>query len=102
MSGPPSQRSLPTLDILNATLPENLDPKRIAAEWFQDFATQIQTGDASRVVGLLLERGAFWRDTLALTWDFRTFEDATQISRFLHAVLPSAGLTNLQLKTDPD
>ncbi|KAI5122701.1 hypothetical protein M0805_009754 [Coniferiporia weirii] len=94
-----AQRSLPTIDRLNAKLPEDLDAKKVASAWFQDFATQVEAKDASAVAGLLLD-SAFWRDMFAFTWEFRTFEGAQSITQFLQGVLPNAGFTNLKLKED--
>ncbi|KAH8111482.1 FAD/NAD-binding domain-containing protein [Phellopilus nigrolimitatus] len=56
----------------------------------------VEAEDASAITDLLLE-DAFWRDMLALTWDFRTFEGSRSVKQFLQDLLPTAGLSKLQL-----
>lgn len=77
---------LPTLDRLQVTLPESIDASAIALDWFRKFAECIQDADVPAAVDLLVE-DSFWRDLLALTWDYRTFRGAQQISSFLGDVL---------------
>ncbi|EJD00098.1 FAD/NAD-binding domain-containing protein [Fomitiporia mediterranea MF3/22] len=91
--------SLPTLDKLGVKLPETLDVERIASEWFHDFASRVTAGNAWSVSEMLFD-GALWRDMLALTWEFRTFEGTTKIKQALHDLLPIVGLSKLQLKED--
>ena len=88
---------LPTLDRLGAKLPENLDVKKVAIDWLRDFGERLETGDAAGAAELMLE-DAFWRDTLALTWDFRTFEGRSpRIISFLRAALPVAKPSKFKL-----
>ncbi|KAL5534810.1 hypothetical protein ACEPAG_1274 [Sanghuangporus baumii] len=93
---PASQRSLPTLERLNAKVPQNIDEKAVAQKWFQDFAKHIEERDSDAIAASLLDF-AFWRDMFALTWDFRTFESSQRIKQFLGDSLSSSGLSNLQL-----
>ena len=81
--------SLPTLTRLNAEVPKEIDSAVIAAEWFDQFSRCLEKGDAGGVTTLLLE-DSFWRDTLALTWDFRTFHGTTKIGQFLNDVLSTS------------
>lgn len=94
-----SNVALPTLDRLQATIPADLDAKSIANEWFKTFAAAVEKKDASAVSDLLLE-DAFWRDMLALTWEFRTFQSQQEITKFLSATLVESGFSKLALRLD--
>ncbi|KAA1476298.1 FAD/NAD-P-binding domain-containing protein [Dentipellis sp. KUC8613] len=86
----PPELTLPTLDSLNASVPENLDALAVARAWFDAFKAALEAQDAQRVDALLAPN-ALWRDILALTWDFRTFHGVPDIARFLRDRLaPSA------------
>ena len=96
---------LPTLQRLKVgTLPDNVAAKSIASEWFAQFARGLEAADVPSILSLLLD-DAFWRDMLALTWEFRTFLGAERISRFLTDILksphvgpgPNAVISNLTL-----
>ncbi|KAJ7498695.1 hypothetical protein FB451DRAFT_1334343 [Mycena latifolia] len=90
--------SLPTLDKLGATIPDELDPRKIATEWFESFSTHAGDGNVEGVAALFIE-GALWRDILALSWDFRTFQGVT-FQRFLTDRLAAARMSAFQLKDD--
>ena len=92
-------RSLPTLDRLKAAIPANPDAKLIASQWFQSFASKLSAGDVRSVIATLLE-DALWRDMLALTWDFLTFEGKDVIGSALHDVLPGLKLSGLRLNEE--
>jgi len=94
-----SNVALPTLDRLQATIPADLDAKSIANEWFHAFAAAVEKKDASAIAELVLE-DAFWRDMLALTWEFRTFQSQTAITQFLSATLVESGFSKLALRLD--
>lgn len=96
---PASQRSLPTLDRLNAKVPSSVDAKGTASSWFLDFVKHVENRDIPAIAASLVDY-AFWRDMLALTWDFRTFEGTQPIFQLLQDTLAKAGMRNLQLKED--
>ena len=87
--------SLPTLHILGSTVDPNLDERAIVNDWFAKFTRAIGLKDVSAIVDLFLD-GVFWRDMLALTWDFRTFEGKNAVSKFLEDQL---GVFNPQSST---
>lgn len=91
-----AQRSLPTLDKLHAELPEKVDALDVARKWLQEFAQRVKSDDVGKVVELFLPN-AFWRDNLALTWEFRTFEGARPIHTFLEDRLRVSKFENLKL-----
>jgi hypothetical protein len=74
---------LPTLDRLGASVPANLDAKAVAKQWFAAFSAALSASDTKSLSALFVS-DAFWRDMLALTWDFRTFSGLPSISKFLN------------------
>ncbi|KAG6860939.1 hypothetical protein C0995_005769 [Termitomyces sp. Mi166 len=90
---------LPTLQRLNATIPADLDAKAIAKVWFAAFSRSVEAGDAQGVTELIVNDG-YWRDMLALTWDFRTFSGLPKITQFLVDRLGSARPTAFALRDD--
>ena len=85
------------IPLLDKPLPPDLDVDGIAREWFSQFAPLVQSGDAAQIVHLLVD-DSFWRDVLAITWDFRTFRGLAGIKEFLDHRLKFADLTNLKLE----
>ncbi|KAL1746643.1 hypothetical protein HDZ31DRAFT_81031 [Schizophyllum fasciatum] len=80
--------TLPTLDNLGASVSDDdVDAPALASEWFDKFAQAASGGDAAATTELFID-GAYWRDILALTWDFRTFHGSDKIRTFLLDQLP--------------
>ncbi|KAJ7232198.1 hypothetical protein B0H12DRAFT_1261700 [Mycena haematopus] len=90
--------TLPTLDRLGVTIPDDLDPKKIVVEWFSLFCSAVENDNVDAVAALFAT-GALWRDILALTWDFRTFQGPA-IQQFLVDCLAEAQMSNLELKDE--
>ena len=88
-------RTLPTLDNLGSTIDPNVDVRAVVNDWFAKFAKAIGLKDVPAIIDLFLDCG-FWRDMLALTWDFRTFEGKNAVSKFLQDQL---GIFNPQPDT---
>ncbi|KAF9780086.1 FAD/NAD(P)-binding domain-containing protein [Thelephora terrestris] len=84
--------------LLDKPLPADLDVTGIAREWFSRFAPLVQSGDAAPQIVDLLVDDSFWRDVLAMSWDFRTFRGPTSIKTFLDHRLDVAKLSNLKLE----
>ena len=82
--------------LLEKPLPADLDVDVVAHGWFSQFAPLVQSGDAAQIVDLLVD-DSFWRDVLAITWDFRTFRYPENIKAFLGHRLKVVNLTNLKL-----
>ncbi|KDR66354.1 hypothetical protein GALMADRAFT_259418 [Galerina marginata CBS 339.88] len=97
---------LPTFDRLGITaldLPPHtsISPASIAADWLAAFATAASASpaDVDALAALLLPGpDAFWRDMLALTWDFRTFSGQPKIRAFLTARLANAKMHDFKLR----
>jgi hypothetical protein len=96
---PETPPPLPTLDNLNATVPKDLDAKQIAKSWFASFSTAASAGDARALAALFIP-DSFWRDILALTWDFRTFAGVPAITQFLSDRLTVARPTAFAIRDD--
>ncbi|KAF9459687.1 hypothetical protein BDZ94DRAFT_1171175 [Collybia nuda] len=90
---------LPTLDNLNATVPEELDVRQVAKAWFAYFSAAAFSGDAQAVATLFIP-DSFWRDMLSFTWDFRTFSGAPAITQFLSDRLSVARPTAFAIRDD--
>ncbi|KZT62302.1 FAD/NAD(P)-binding domain-containing protein [Calocera cornea HHB12733] len=72
-----------------------------ATTWFAAFATALASPAPDIPAALaLLSTDAYWRDMLALTWDFRSFHRKPAIATFLTDRLPTTGLTDLHLSTE--
>ncbi|KAI6046378.1 FAD/NAD(P)-binding domain-containing protein, partial [Pisolithus marmoratus] len=92
-------RSLPTLQKLGSTVDSNLDAQAIAKEWFLAFADDMGSGNYISVASLLVE-DAFWRDMLALTWDFHTYEGRDAIQQFIADQLPKFLPSAFRIRND--
>jgi NAD(P)-binding Rossmann-like domain len=93
----PTQASLPTFDKLRSKVPADVDVKVVAEKWLESFAEHVISADIAGVIDLFVD-DAFFRDILALTWDFRTFEGTHAIKKFLEDRLPEAKPTSFKLK----
>ncbi|KAJ7649638.1 hypothetical protein FB45DRAFT_986221 [Roridomyces roridus] len=91
--------SLPTLDKLNATVPADLDAKKIAADWMASFVSCAESGNVAEFADLFIDE-SHWRDMLALTWDFRTFNGLADIRQFLTDRLAASHLTNFRIRDE--
>jgi hypothetical protein len=112
---------LPTLSKLgNPSIPADLDAVKIATEWLSSFANFAEQGDINGILSLIPDSqfssnifkksasndddttttdfAVYWRDVLALTWDFRTFEGTPKIKQFLvDRLSKSKTISNIQL-----
>jgi cation diffusion facilitator CzcD-associated flavoprotein CzcO len=70
--------------------------ERTAADWVDELAAALADGNYQEAAELFLDDG-YWRDLLALTWDFRTFHGRERIEGMLAEHLAAAGLTGLAL-----
>ncbi|KAF9007483.1 hypothetical protein BDQ17DRAFT_1422848 [Cyathus striatus] len=110
-----SEQSLPVLSKLGfSSPPECVDVAAVASEWLQSFSSSIMSGSIEGVISTLLpstfdpvedENGGialsgYWRDILAFTWDFRTFEGTEAIRQFLKDRLLQAHICNVQMSDE--
>lgn len=85
-------KNLPTV-----SAKEVVPPKDVAQKWLTAFASALHSAKADDVAALIHEDG-WWRDQLALTWDYRTIRGAAKIAQFLKPLLSTARLHNLKLR----
>jgi len=91
--------TIPTLDRLQAKIPLNLNVNEVTTAWFNSFSEYVEIDNIDGILSIFVQ-DSYWRDILALTWDFRTFAGATRIKRFLMDRLLSANMTTLKLRED--
>ncbi|KAF9007484.1 hypothetical protein BDQ17DRAFT_1350721 [Cyathus striatus] len=114
----PSEQSLPVLPKLGfSSPPECADPAAIASKWLQSFSSSIASGSIEDVISTLLPStfksidhgydsvdvdalSGYWRDILAFTWDFRTFEGTEVIRQFLKDRLQRANVSDMRLSDE--
>ena len=92
-------RSLPTLQRLGSTVDPDVDVQAVAKTWFTCFANAMNSKDVAVILDLMADDG-FWRDILALTWDFHTYEGANAVKKFLTDQLPKFNLSAFKLRED--
>lgn len=68
----------------------------VAQHWLGSFSQAVASGEPDQVVSLLTE-DAWWRDLLAMTWDFRTFQGRDGIKKFLQDRLAGLKLFSFRL-----
>ncbi|KAI6120372.1 FAD/NAD(P)-binding domain-containing protein [Pisolithus croceorrhizus] len=90
---------LPTLERLGSTVDPAIDAQATAKAWFTAFADAVSSKDATAVADLLIDE-AFWRDMLALTWDYHTYEGRDRVKQFLADQLPKFSPSTLKLRED--
>ncbi|KAI6029336.1 FAD/NAD(P)-binding domain-containing protein [Pisolithus microcarpus] len=90
---------LPTLQRLGSTVDPTIDAQAIAKAWFTAFANAVSSKDATAVVELLTDE-ALWRDMLALTWDYHTYEGRDRVNKFLADQLPKFNPSTFKLRED--
>lgn len=112
--------ALPTLSSLNVS-PETLgkysvDAAEVSNKWVQAFNSVFRSPNATPAdVVSLFEPNGWWRDILALTWDFRSFHGHDRIAKFIGdrilsgvaglkdvTVASGEGMTPVFLKPAPD
>ncbi|KAG1751338.1 uncharacterized protein EDB91DRAFT_601217 [Suillus paluster] len=94
-----NQLTLPTLDKLRSSVSPDVDVQAVAGQWFSAFTEAIQSKNVPAVIDLLVD-DVFWRDILALTWDFHTFQSTPAVEKFLIDQLPLFTLSSFTLKKD--
>jgi cation diffusion facilitator CzcD-associated flavoprotein CzcO len=72
-----------------------VDAAKIYADWLSDFGAAIERNDVSSIVAMLAAN-CYWKDVLALTWDYPTFAGSDQIQSALEEHLGAAQISNLR------
>ncbi|TFK48083.1 FAD/NAD(P)-binding domain-containing protein [Heliocybe sulcata] len=100
-NGAVSEPALPTLDRLRvpSSAVKFVNARNVASLWLQAFAHCVSSGDIDGILDLFIS-DSFWRDILALTWDFRTFHGLSKIGVFLADRLALSGASSFRLNED--
>jgi hypothetical protein len=70
---------------------------RVVKEWVDRFNAALAAGDPQQFAALFCD-DSYWRDLLALTWDFRTFAGRDLIVASLPGLLAEGGVTPLEIE----
>ncbi|KAH0828140.1 hypothetical protein J3R83DRAFT_3828 [Lanmaoa asiatica] len=100
MSVDPFPQQLPTLQRLGVNEPTVTSATEVATAWFESFSSAVASSDITGILDLFLDDG-FWKDVLALTWDFRTIEGRNAIKNLLDHRLVPTGFVDLRLNHGP-
>ncbi|OCF40872.1 flavin-containing monooxygenase [Kwoniella heveanensis CBS 569] len=90
--------SLPTIESLGSNIADNVDPIEAAQGIIGQLSEAWGNGDANGFTDLFLDYGV-WRDKLAFTWDYRTFNFKENIGRAARDLLPTTKAKNLRFLT---
>ncbi|KAJ9242476.1 hypothetical protein DTO207G8_194 [Paecilomyces variotii] len=74
-----------------------VDPRAIAQQWISSLETVLSQNAISRL-GDLFHEESWWRDMLALEWDFHTIHGLSRIQDFLNQNQPQARLSSFRLQ----
>ncbi|KAG2078548.1 FAD/NAD(P)-binding domain-containing protein [Suillus decipiens] len=94
-----NQLTLPTLNNLRSSVTSDVSVQAVASQWFSVFTEAMQSKNIAAVIDLLVN-DVFWRDVLALTWDFHTFQGIPSVKTFLSDQLPLFTLSSFKLRED--
>ncbi|KAL1856424.1 hypothetical protein VTK73DRAFT_8281 [Phialemonium thermophilum] len=93
--------ALPTTDSLGVDLPDDVDVRREAELIVARLSEAMGSGDASAFADLFLDYGV-WRDKLAYTWDYRTFNFRPAILQAAQDLFVTTRASNFRfLKPEP-
>ncbi|GIJ83870.1 hypothetical protein Asppvi_002701 [Aspergillus pseudoviridinutans] len=78
-----------------------LNPCDIAQQWLTNLEIQLGTSPVSQVkLSGLFHKDSWWRDMLALDWDFHTIHTVSKIEQYISRNQPRARLTAFRLQDE--
>jgi hypothetical protein len=89
--------SLPRTPHLSTT--EDFNPREIAQQWLTSLESALSNGGFDHLRDLFHVE-SWWRDILALQWDFRTLQNVDAITDFVKQYQPLAQLSNFRLQDE--
>lgn len=94
----PHDITLPQLSksLTDVSVKEIPQPKEVVRKWLADFQRAFESGNASNVAALVHEDG-WYRDHLALSWDFRTLRGPSKIIDFLNPLISKVKMQNVKM-----
>ncbi|RHZ43648.1 putative flavin-binding monooxygenase [Aspergillus thermomutatus] len=76
-----------------------LSPRDIAQQWLTNLEIQLGTSPVSQLkLSDLFHEDSWWRDMLALDWDFHTIHNVSEIEQYISRKQPRAQLTAFRLQ----
>ncbi|KAH8697396.1 putative flavin-binding monooxygenase [Talaromyces proteolyticus] len=80
---------------------KSIDPKCAAQEWLTNLEKALSTPSILKdQIDNLFHSDSYWRDHLALQWDFRTIHTAASIASFLNQFQPATQISKLSLQSE--
>jgi hypothetical protein len=79
--------------------PASIDPTSIITQWLAKFDAILSSTNISALPTVFLPH-CWWRDTLALSWDFRTIKDIEPLKEYLKVNLPRSKMFNMRVRTE--
>jgi cation diffusion facilitator CzcD-associated flavoprotein CzcO len=90
------------VDELARSTPSSASGRKLANAWLEAFESALRSSDRSAIRDLFLAEG-YWRDILALTWDFRTFAGPELVANGMVDALTLRRASDFRLEArDPD
>ncbi|MFW2449211.1 MAG: flavin-containing monooxygenase [Qipengyuania pacifica] len=68
----------------------------VFSTWLENFTRALESNDATTIVACFLDDG-YWKDFLAITWDFRTYAGPEEIGNDLVPVIARSGIRSLEV-----
>lgn len=89
-----------TIKLPHIPLKEHLNttPTEVAEKWVDQFNSALNANDLSNIERLFHQE-CWWRDTLALSWDFRTVHNLQNVVKFLEEYLSHSQLQHVKVRT---
>ncbi|ORY30178.1 putative flavin-containing monooxygenase [Naematelia encephala] len=89
---------LPTIDRLGVDIPQEADASQITSDLVKEIEAACVKGDGEAFASLFYEEGV-WRDKIAFTWEYRTFNGKGKILSAAKDLLPSVKASNFAILT---
>jgi hypothetical protein len=77
----------------------DLSPKNIATQWIHKLEAVLNANDVSQLSNIM-HSDSWWRDTLGLSWDFRTLRGLEKISSYISENQERVHLHNFKLRSE--
>jgi hypothetical protein len=84
-----------------SSLGKPVDPQAVAQQWLSSLEAALSSPSITNdQIDNLFHSDSYWRDHVALQWDFRTIQSASKITSFLQEFQPVCQLSKLSLQAE--
>lgn len=84
-----------------SSLGKPVDAQAVAQQWLSGLETALSSPSITNdQIENLFHSDSYWRDHIALQWDFRTIQSASKITSFLQEFQPVCQLSKFSLQAD--